>query len=142
MRILRWVVVTLLLWSFAFVAGLMPSVVRAVIMCMLVELGTLGGKRGKPLNILAIAAFSMLLYSPFYLFDVSFQLSFMAVLAISLCYKEFYRIRFIRNRFLRYIWGTTIVSVVAQLGTGPIGNVLFFRFLSLLFYWQICWWHH
>ena len=90
-------------------------VVRAVIMCMLVELGTLGGKRGKPLNILAIAAFSMLLYSPFYLFDVSFQLSFMAVLAISLCYKEFYRIRFIRNRFLRYIWGTTIVSVVAQM---------------------------
>ena len=59
MRILKWVVVTLLLWSFAFVAGLMPSVVRAVIMCMLVELGTLGGKRGKPLNILAIAAFSM-----------------------------------------------------------------------------------
>ena len=50
MRILRWVVVTLLLWSFAFVAGLMPSVVRAVIMCMLVELGTLGGKRGKPLK--------------------------------------------------------------------------------------------
>ena len=40
MRILKWIVVTLLLWSFAFVAGLMPSVVRAVIMCMLVELGT------------------------------------------------------------------------------------------------------
>ena len=99
MRILRWVVVTLLLWSFAFVAGLMPSVVRAVIMCMLVELGTLGGKRGKPLNILAIAAFSMLLYSPFYLFDVSFQLSFMAVLAISLCYtlipQHYYKIFFL-----------------------------------------------
>lgn len=138
MRILKWIVVTLLLWSFAFVAGLMPSVVRAVIMCMLVELGTLGGKRGKPLNILAIAAFSMLLYSPFYLFDVSFQLSFMAVLAISLCYKEFYRIRFIRNRFLRYIWRTTIVSVVAQLGTAPLvmyyfsGFSLYFLLANLL----------
>ena len=80
----------------------------------------------------------MLLYSPFYLFDVSFQLSFMAVLAISLCYKEFYRIRFIRNRFLRYIWGTTIVSVVAQLGTAPLvmyyfsGFSLYFLLANLL----------
>ena len=138
MRILRWIVVTLLLWSFAFVAGLMPSVVRAVIMCMLVELRALGRRRGQPLDILAIAAFSMLLYSPFYLFDVSFQLSFMAVLAISVCYTELHRLWFIRNRVLRYVWGIAEVSVAAQLGTAPLvmyyfsGFSLYFLLANLL----------
>lgn len=132
LRVLKWGIVTLLLWSFAFVAGLMPSVVRAVIMCMLVELSTLKGRKVKTQNTLAVAAFFMLLYSPFYLFDVSFQLSFMAVLAISLCYKRMYQLWLVRNRFLRYVWGVATVSVAAQLGTAPL-VMYYFSGFSLYF---------
>jgi competence protein ComEC len=70
------------LWAFAFVVGLEASVVRAVIMCMLMEISLLAGVKPFSLNTLSIAALGMLLYRPFYLFDVGFQLSFVAVASI------------------------------------------------------------
>ena len=76
---LRSLLITGILWGFAFVVGLEASVVRAVWMCMLAELGRLSGSRPLSIHTLSIAAFFMLMYHPFYLFDVSFQLSFVAV---------------------------------------------------------------
>ena len=78
--------VVALLWAFAFIAGLSPSVVRAVTMFSLYVLASLlteGRFSGMPS--LVFAAFLMLLYQPFYLFDVSFQLSFVAQLGTLPC---------------------------------------------------------
>ena len=63
---LKWGIVTAMLWIFAFVVGLEASVVRAVMMCMCLGLGRLAGARPMSVNALAVAAFFMLLYNPFY----------------------------------------------------------------------------
>ena len=107
------------LWAFAFVVGLEASVVRAVIMCMLMEISLLAGVKPFSLNTLSIAALGMLLYRPFYLFDVGFQLSFVAVASILWLYPLIYGLFRIKNRMLRWSWGALSVSMAAQLGTAP-----------------------
>jgi competence protein ComEC len=107
------------LWAFAFVVGLEASVVRAVIMCMLMEISLLAGVKPFSLNTLSIAALGMLLYRPFYLFDVGFQLSFVAVASILWLYPLIVGIFRIKNRMLRWSWSALSVSMAAQLGTAP-----------------------
>lgn len=112
--------VVCLLWGFAVMTGLSPSVVRAVTMFTLYIIASLlvedrfsGG------HALVLAAFLMLLYQPLYLFDVSFQLSFTAVLSIILFYPIF-SAKTVRNKPVRYVWNTMAVSLAAQLGTLPL----------------------
>lgn len=128
MRIIRWVLATFSLWAFAFIAGLEASVVRAVVMCMLMELGRLSGGKALSLNTLAIAALFMLLYNPSYLFDVSFQLSFLAVLFILLFYPLLSRACPSRRRWVRAIWNVMAVSIAAQVGTAPLVMYYFHNF--------------
>lgn len=128
MRWLKWLLATLSLWSFAYVTGLEASVVRAVIMCMLMELGRCAGRKTLSMNTLGIAAFFMLLYNPFYLFDVGFQLSFVAVLSILLFYPMFYGLVPTNNRIVKWGWGVMSVSMAAQLGTAPLVMYYFSNF--------------
>ena len=131
-RWLKWGISTTMLWCFAFVAGLEASVVRAVIMCMLMELGRVSGGKALSLNTLGIAGFFMLLYNPFYLFDVGFQLSFVAVLSILMFYPLVNRMVSSEYRICRWGWGIVSVSVSAQLGTAPLVMYYFSNF-SLYF---------
>ena len=125
---LRFLLITGILWGFAFVVGLEASVVRAVWMCMLAELGRLSGSRPLSINTLSIAAFFMLMYHPFYLFDVSFQLSFVAVASILLLYPLMVKAFSPKNRLMRWGWGVTAMSVAAQLGTAPLVMYYFSNF--------------
>ena len=70
--------------SYAFIAGLRISTIRATIMILCFLIALLAGRGRDLLNILAFAAFAILIISPASLFDVSFQLSFMAVASIIL----------------------------------------------------------
>ena len=128
LRWIKWILSTSLLWMFAFIAGLEASVVRAVVMCMLMELGNLLGNKSLTLNTLSIAAFFMLLYNPCYLYDVGFQLSFLAVLSILLFYHRFYALCPSRLPFFRNVWGVMSVSMAAQLGTAPLVMYYFSNF--------------
>lgn len=125
---IKWFISTSLLWIFAFVVGLEASVVRAVIMCMLMELAKLTGAKALSLNTLAIAAVLMLLYRPLYLFDVGFQLSFVAVASIVLFFPLLFRLFRGRGRLVRFIGGIMCVSVAAQLGTAPLVMYYFSNF--------------
>lgn len=116
------------LWAFAFVTGLSPSVVRSVIMCSLVAVASLQPEKTLPINILASTAFLMLVYNPLWLFDVGFQLSFVAVLSILLLQPRLYSLLQVNNRLLRYVWGLLTVSVAAQVGTAPLVIYYFSRF--------------
>lgn len=127
-RFLRWMVVTIVLWAFAFLVGLEASVVRAVVMCMLMELGNLSNSKPLSMNTLAIAFFFMLLYRPFYLFDVSFQLSFVAVFSILVFYPLFLECIPVKRRLWRGTWGIMSVTASAQLGTAPLVMYYFSNF--------------
>ena len=124
----KWIVSTSLLWIFAFVVGLEASVIRAVVMCMLMELAKLAGAKPLSLNTLAIAAVLMLLYHPFYLFDVGFQLSFVAVASIVLFFPLFFKVFREKGRLVRFLGGIMCVSVAAQLGTAPLTMYYFSNF--------------
>ncbi len=67
---------------YAFIAGGGMSVIRAMIMLITFLLSILLNRERNLLHTLALAAFFILLFSPPSLFDVSFQLSFLAVLSI------------------------------------------------------------
>lgn len=109
------------LWAFAFLTGLSGSVVRSAVMFTVLIVGRCLGRRGLLLNSLALAAFAMLLYDPFYLYDVGFQLSFMAVAGIALFMPVFRRRAYKgRLRVVRHAHDLLWVSVAAQLGVAPL----------------------
>lgn len=112
--------VVCLLWGFAFISGLSSSVVRAVVMYSLYTIASFcSEERFSGMHSLVLAAFLMLIYNPFFLFDISFQLSFAAVFAILAFYPLFSHLLCIKNRMLRYVWNTLSLSMSAQLGTLP-----------------------
>ena len=117
----REVVVVLLLWAFAFVAGLTPSVVRAAILFTLVSVGRCLKQDSSSVSSLSFAALVMLIYSPHLLFDISFQLSFAAVFSILLLLPPMQRLFKVdeHGRLYGYIVNLFIVSLAAQLGTLP-----------------------
>jgi len=118
-KILPFLVVCLL-WFFAFISGLSSSVVRAVVMYSLYTLASFcSEERFSGMHSLVLAAFLMLIYNPFFLFDISFQLSFTAVFSILAFYPLFSRWLCIKNCVLRYVWNTLSLSISAQLGTLP-----------------------
>ena len=111
----------LLLWVFAFVAGLTPSIVRAAVLFSLVSVGRCLRRDSSSLNSLAFAAMVMLLFSPRLLFDISFQLSFSAVLAIILLtpwLRELFGCNK-RGRLYRSLVSLLAVSFSAQVGVLP-----------------------
>lgn len=117
------------LWVFAFISGMSSPVIRSVVMFSLYMISALVSKdRFSGVYSVTLTAFMMLLYNPFYLFDISFQLSFVAVYSILLFYPLFSRLWVAPNRFCRYVWNTLALSMAAQLGTFPLVLLYFGAF--------------
>ncbi|MBQ2786949.1 MAG: ComEC/Rec2 family competence protein [Bacteroidaceae bacterium] len=119
--IMRELLVLLLLWGFAAMAGLTASVVRAVILFTLMSVARCLQREGSVMNALGFAAIVMLVVCPRWLFDVSFQLSFAAVWAILLLEYPLRRLMRVEKhgRAYAYVAGVVAVSLSAQLGTLP-----------------------
>lgn len=117
-----------LLGGFAFLTGLSSSVVRSSIMFSLLALSRLGSEKPLSLNTLSATAFLMLLFRPLWLFDVGFQLSFTAVLAILLIHPKLYPLCPVTHPVLKRVWGLTSLSIAAQIGTAPLVAFYFSRF--------------
>ena len=124
------------IWTFAFIAGLPTSLVRASLMTSLFLAGSLLRRFGHPLHWLVLTALVMLLIRPVYLFDVGAQLSFAAVAGIVVLHRRWYMWFFEHYRFLcfrleRYhlMWPFTVfsVSLSAQLFTLPLVACFFHR---------------
>ena len=120
--LLREAVVVAVIWLFVAVAGFTPSVIRAAILFSLMALAKVIGRDTSSMNILAFAAIVMLVYSPYYLFDLSFQLSFAAVFSIILItprLQSLMRYDSCKSVACRYIISLVAVSLAAQIGTLP-----------------------
>ena len=116
------------LWSFSFMVGLSASVVRSACMFSLFAIATCLNRKSLSWNTLALSAFLMLLYQPYYLFDVGFQLSYTAVAFIVWLHPKVSAWWKPSSRILRYIWGILSVSLVAQLGVAPLIMYYFSHF--------------
>lgn len=124
------VVVTI--WGYVFMVGLPASAVRAATMFSLCSLVSMLNRDRMSLNTISFAAVVMLAANPLYLWDVGFQMSFMAVIGILVFYNPFYRCLSGRRvwgvSMFRRLWALTSVSVAAQLGVAPLIAYYFGRF--------------
>lgn len=121
------VVIIAVMGFYAWLTGMTPSVVRAVVMVMIFEIGRMTYRQTVSLNTIASAAVLILLVRPSDLWSVSFQLSFAATTAIVLVTRDIQRRGFLTElknttigRITDAILGILIISIAAQLGTLPI----------------------
>ena len=133
-RCLLSVAVLCIMWLYAWITGMTPSVVRAVVMVTMVEIGRMFYRQGISVNSIAAAAFFILLVRPLDLWSVGFQLSFAATFAIVLLANQSEKKLHLRarNRLLSWLIGTVIVSIAAQLGTLPL-TIYYFGYVSTYF---------
>lgn len=118
-------------WTYVFIAGLPVSAVRSAVMLTVYSLVGLLNRERLPLNALAVAAVAVLVVSPLDFYDVSFQMSFVSVLAIVLLYLPIYRLvprRVSAKPVVGWVWGMTAVSLAAQIGVAPLVAFYFGRF--------------
>ena len=127
------VIIISLLWAFALLSGLSPSVSRAAIMFSFIILGQAMKRRIDIYNSLAASAFVLLLFDPYQITSVGFQLSYCAVLAIVFFQPKIAGLFVIKNKILYYIWSLTAVSIAAQIGTFPVSLYYFNTFPNLFF---------
>ena len=132
-------VIIAIMWGYAWLTGITPSVVRAVVMVSLVEIGRMVYRNSLSINTIAAAAVLILLVRPADLWSVSFQLSFAATFAIILFARKAEHIFHSREldhtwygRIVSWIIGTIIISLAAQLGTLPI-TMYYFGQISTYF---------
>lgn len=132
-KTIKTIIIILVLWMFAFVAGLSASVVRAVTMFSFLAIGQQFGSKRTILFSLFSSLFLLLIFNPFFLFDVGFQLSYLAVLGIITIQYKLYKIITFRNFLGDKIWQLTTVSMAAQIGVLPLSLYYFHQFPGLFF---------
>jgi competence protein ComEC len=126
-------VMILLLWMYAFVSGFSPPVQRATVMFTFVIVGNAIRRPVNIYNSLTASALLLILLDPGVVFDVGFQLSYLAIFGIVLIQPALYNITAVRNKSLQWLWALFTVSVAAQLVTFPLGVFYFNQFPN--FFW-------
>ncbi|MFT6946374.1 MAG: competence protein ComEC [Vicingaceae bacterium] len=127
-RIVKSVLLLLVIWAFAFLAGLSPSVQRAGWMFSFVILSKLVKRNSNILNSIAVSAFFLLLINPNNIFQVGFQLSYSAVVGIVLIHPPLYRLVYVKYWLFDKAWSLLVVSIAAQAATLPFTMAYFHQF--------------
>jgi len=120
------------LWIFSLLTGGAASVIRSAVMFTFITAGKTVFER--PVSIfssLAASAFVMLCYNPYYLWDVGFQLSYLAVVGIVVFQRPIYNCLYIKNKWVDKVWQLVAVSLAAQLLTFPVCIYYFHQFPNL-----------
>lgn len=120
----------LALWAYAVLTGLSPSVLRAVTMFSFVAAGQALARKSNIYNTLSASALVLLIYNPYLIMSVGFQLSYLAVFGIVYIQPRLYSLFETSNWLLDKIWAITCVSIAAQLATAPLSMLYFHQFPS------------
>lgn len=132
-KFIKLILILLFLWSFAIIAGLSASVVRAVTMFSFVAYAMHIKRVTNIYNILATSMLFLLLFKPSFLFDVGFQLSYTAVFAIVWIQPVLYQWWVPKLRLVNYVWQLFTVTIAAQIGVIPLSLYFFHEFPGLFF---------
>lgn len=127
-KIIKSVVIIGFLWFYAFITGLSPAVFRATIMFSLVSAAGFLDRKSQIYNTIFFSAFVMLLLKPTSIFEVGFQLSYVAVLSIVFFQPRISKLFYTKNNILKWSWNLIAVSIAAQLGTAPFALFYFHQF--------------
>jgi competence protein ComEC len=121
-------ITVLLLWIYALLTGFSPSVVRAVFMFSVLILAQETGGNYAPINVLFFTAFILLLFNPYVIYDIGFQLSYLAMLGIYTLYKPIAAWYITKNKILNYLWQGSAIGFAAQAMTVPLTLYYFHQF--------------
>lgn len=111
---------TTIVWAYVIFIGFPAGAVRAATMLSIYSMVLLSLRPDPTLNTLALAYIIMVLVNLFNIFDIGFQMSFLAVGSILLFYPLFFCLLSSHSNIIRAIWGLFCVSLAAQIGTLPL----------------------
>ncbi len=127
-RVVKQFILLFLIWFYAMLAGLAPSILRATIMLSFVIIGNVINRKGVLLNSLAASAFILLCVNPANLFDVGFILSYVAVIGIVILQNPISKMFYSKYKIVNKIWEITSVTIAAQIATAPFTIYYFHQF--------------
>ena len=132
-NLIRLIVIFISLWSFALVAGLAPSVVRSATMFSFLAVGMFLNRETNMFHTLLVSLFLILLFEPLFLFDIGFQLSYIALFFILWLQPLLKSLWSPKNIVVIYFWDILTVSIAAQIGAMPLSIYYFHQFPGLFF---------
>lgn len=121
------------LWGFAVLTGLSASIVRSATMFSFLAIGTHLRRTVNIYHTLLVSMLLILLFKPSFLFDVGFQLSYLALFFIIWLQPVFSNLWKPKNKILKYFWDIITVSFAAQIGAMPLSIYYFHQFPGLFF---------
>jgi len=122
------ILIILGVWLFAFLTGLSPSVWRASLMFTLIQVGAFRLKSINSFNIIFASAFILLCYDPLLIYQVGFQLSYLAVAGIIFIQPKLDKLLVFDFYLTNKVWQLTTVSIAAQIATFPLSLYYFNQF--------------
>ncbi len=127
-RLIRALLIISVIWFYALLTGFSAPACRAAVMLSFIVLGKALNKHQNTYNLIAISAFFLLLYNPFYLVDAGFQLSYLAVTGLVYFHPKIYQAIYIKNKLIDHVWSYSALSFAAQLATFPFSIYYFHQF--------------
>ena len=116
------------IWLFALLTGGCPSILRSAVMFSCIIIGSPFSRRPSIHNSLALSAFILLCYNPYYLWDVGFQLSYLSLYGIVIFQRYISSLIEFKHKWIDKIWEPCAVSIAAQVLTFPVCLYYFHQF--------------
>lgn len=131
-KVLQTFIIITVLIFYAALTGLSNSVIRATIMFSFISIGNIFNRQNTIYNSLSAAAFCMLIYNPYALMEVGFQLSFLAVISIVFFQPRLSSLYQPKFLVINYLWQLITVAIAAQIITFPL-TIYYFNQFPLYF---------
>ena len=127
-KIFKAALILILIWFYAMMTGLAPCIVRSAVMITLPIIARSMNRVPDMINVIAATFFLMIAYDPLVLYDIGFQLSFLAVTGLVILYKPIYDLYLTSKWLPDKIWSLWAVSIAAQIATLPVTLYVFHQF--------------
>ncbi|MCI9845160.1 ComEC/Rec2 family competence protein [Flavobacterium pectinovorum] len=118
---------------FAIISGLSPCVLRSVVMFSFLAIGNYLHRSDNTYHTLLVSILLILLFEPYFLFDIGFQLSYLALFFILWLQPLLKNLWIPKNKIVLNLWNVLTVSFAAQIGTLPLCLYYFHQFPGLFF---------
>jgi len=132
------VILLISVWFYINITGLSPPAVRSGAMFTFVTIGQLLRRQTNILQSLFTSLFILLVINPVLLFDVGFELSYLAMFGIVIYQQIMTEWLHPKTKFAKYLWEMVTVSVAAQLTTSPIAIYYFGQFPNYFLLTNLC----
>ncbi len=127
-KVVKVVLLLLLIWLYASITGLSPSVMRSATMFSFIAIGNVLKQKVNTYHSLLASLFFILLINPFVIFNIGLQLSYLAVFGIVWLQRPLHNLWIPRKKAVDWVWQLATVSIAAQIVTTPISIFYFHQF--------------